>query len=50
MLGKIRSDFQQNLFQTMFTDRINLEYPVVKLAKEISCDKLEFELQKLYSD
>jgi IS5 family transposase len=50
MLGKIKSNFQQNLFQTRLTDLINLEHPLVKLAKEISWDKLEFEFQKLYSD
>lgn len=50
MLGKIKSDLQQNLFQTRLVDLINLEHPLVKLAKEISWDKLESEFQKLYSD
>ena len=50
MLGKIKSDFQQNLFQTRLTDLINLGHPLVKLAQEISWDKLEFEFGKLYSD
>ena len=49
MLGKIKSDFQQNLFQTRLTDLINLGHPLVKLAKEISWDKLELEFGKLYS-
>jgi IS5 family transposase len=50
MLGKIKPNFQQNLFQTRLTDLINLEHPLVKLAGEISWDKLEFEFQNLYSD
>jgi IS5 family transposase len=36
MLGKIKPDFQQNLFQTRLTDLINLEHPLVKLANELS--------------
>ncbi len=35
MLGKMKSDFQQNLFQTRLTDLINLGHPLVKLAQEI---------------
>lgn len=50
MLGKIKPNFQQNLFKTRLTDLINLEHPLVKLAGEISWDKLEFEFQNLYSD
>ena len=38
MLGKIKLDFQQNLFQTRLTDLINLGHPLVKLAQEISWD------------
>jgi IS5 family transposase len=50
MLGKIKPDFQQNLFQTRLTDLINLEHPLVKLANELSWDKMELEFQSLYSD
>jgi IS5 family transposase len=50
MLGKIKPDLQQNLFKTRLTDLINLGHPLVKLAKEISWDKMESEFQKLYSD
>lgn len=49
MLGKIKPDFQQNLFQTRLTDLINLEHPLVKLAQEIPWEKMEFEFEKLYS-
>ena len=49
MLGKLKPDFQQNLFQTRLTDLINLNHPLVKLAKEISWDNLEFSLADLYS-
>ncbi len=50
MLGKIKPNFQQNLFQTRLTDLINLGHPLVKLADEISWDKMEFEFQNLYSE
>ena len=50
MLGKIKPDFQQNLFKTRLTDLINLEHPLVKLALEISWDKMEDEFQDLYSE
>ena len=50
MLGKINTDLQQNLFKTRLTDLINMGHPVVKLAKELSWDKMEVEFQKLYSD
>jgi len=50
MLGKIKPNFQQNLFQTRLTDLINLEHPLVKLANELSWDKMELEFQSLYSD
>ena len=50
MLGKIKPYFQQNLFQTRLTDLINLEHPLVKLANELSWDKMELEFQSLYSD
>jgi IS5 family transposase len=49
MLGKLKPDFQQNLFQTRLTDLINLNHPLVKLSKEISWDNLEFSLSDLYS-
>lgn len=50
MLGKIKPDFQQNLFKTRLTELINLEHPLVKLSQEISWDKIELEFQNLYSD
>ena len=50
MLGKIKPDFQQNLFQTRLTDLINLGHPLVKLAHELDWDKMELEFQNLYSD
>ena len=50
MLGKIKSDSQQNLFKTRLTDLINLERPLVKLADEISWDKMKLEFQNLYSE
>lgn len=50
MLGKIKPDFQQNLFQTRLTDLINLGHPLVKLAHELDWNKMELEFQKLYSD
>ena len=46
MLGKIKPDFQQNLFKTRITELINLGHPLVKLAQEISWDKMEVEFQK----
>ena len=50
MLGKIKTNHQQDLFKTRLTDLINLAHPLVKLAEEFSWDKLEQEFQKLYSD
>ena len=50
MLGKIKTNNQQDLFKTRLTDLINLAHPLVKLAEEFSWDKLEQEFQKLYSD
>ena len=50
MLGKIKLDFQQNLFQTRLTDLINLGHPLVKLAQELDWNKMELEFQELYSD
>jgi IS5 family transposase len=50
MLGKIKPDSQQNLFKTRLTDLINLGHPLVKLAAEVSWDKMEMEFQNLYSD
>ena len=50
MLGKIKPNFQQNLFQTRLTDLINLGHPLVKLADEVAWDKMELEFQNLYSD
>jgi transposase, IS5 family len=50
MLGKIKPNFQQHLFQTRLTDLINLEHPMVKLADELEWSKMEFEFQDLYSE
>jgi IS5 family transposase len=50
MLGKIKPDFQQNLFKTRLTDLINLGHPLVKLAQEISWDKMEVKFENLYSN
>lgn len=50
MLGKIKRDSQQNLFKTRLTDLINLGHPLVKLADEVSWDKMELEFQNLYSE
>jgi IS5 family transposase len=50
MLGKIKPDLQQNLFKTRLTDLINLSHPLVRLAEEVSWDKMELEFQNLYSD
>ncbi|WP_293872537.1 hypothetical protein [Flavobacterium sp.] len=50
MLGKIKPDSQQNLFKTRLTDLINLGHPLVKLADEVSWDKMELEFQNLYSE
>ena len=50
MLGKIKPDLQQNLFKTRLIDLINLEHPLVKLADELSWDKMEFEFKNLYSE
>jgi IS5 family transposase len=50
MLGKIKQDLQQNLFQTRLTDLINLEHPLVKLAQEVDWVKMELEFQNLYSE
>jgi IS5 family transposase len=48
MLGKIKPNFQQNLFQTRLLDLINLEHPLVKLVGELGWSKMEFEFQTLY--
>ena len=50
MLGKIKPDSQQNLFKTRLSDLINLGHPLVKLANEVSWDKMELEFQNLYSE
>lgn len=50
MLGKIKPDFQQNLFKTRLTQLINLEHPLVKLAQEICWEKIEIEFENLYSN
>lgn len=49
MLGKIKPNYQQHLFQTRLTELINLEHPLVKLAQQIDWEKMEVELQNLYS-
>lgn len=45
MLGKIKQDLQQNLFKTRLADLINMDHPLVKLAGEISWDKIEAEFR-----
>ena len=50
MLGKIRENLQQNLFKTRLTELINMEHPLVRLAHEISWDKMESEFEKLFSE
>lgn len=50
MLGKIQLDLQQNLFKTRLTELINMEHQLVKLAQEISWDKMESEFAKLFSE
>jgi len=50
MLGKIKQDFQQNLFKTRLTELINMDHPLVKLAQEISWDKIEEEFSGLFSE
>jgi transposase, IS5 family len=50
MLGKIKPDYQQNLFKTRLTDLINLGHPLAKLAQEINWSKMELEFQNLYSE
>lgn len=49
MLGKIKPDLQQKLFQTRLTELINMEHPLVKLANEISWEEMEVEFEKLFS-
>lgn len=49
MLGKTTQDFQQNLFKTRLTELINMDHPLVKLAQEISWDKIEAEFEGLFS-
>lgn len=50
MLGKIKEDLQQDLFKTRLTELINMEHPLVKLAHEISWDKMESEFENLFSE
>ena len=50
MLGKIKPDFQQNLFQTRLLELINMRHPLVILTQEIDWQKMEFEFKSLYSD
>lgn len=50
MLGKLKPDLQQNIFKTRLTELINLGHPLVKLAQEISWDKMEAEFENLYSE
>jgi transposase, IS5 family len=49
MLGKLKPDFQQNLFQTRLSELVNLAHPLVKLSQEMDWAKIELELQDLYS-
>lgn len=50
MLGKIKPDLQQNLFKTRLTELINMEHALVKLAHEISWDKMEQEFANFFSE
>ena len=50
MLGKIKPDFQQNLFKTRLIELLNLEHPLVKLSQEIAWDKMAIAFQNLYSE
>ena len=50
MLGKIKPDFQQNLFQTRLLELINMRHPLVILTQEIDWQKMEFEFKSLYSE
>jgi transposase, IS5 family len=50
MLGKIKPDNQQHLFQTRLTELINLEHALVKLAGELDWSKMDLEFQSLYSE
>ena len=50
MLGKIKPDFQQNLFLTRLSDLINLRHPLVILSEQIDWQKMEFEFKNLYSE
>lgn len=50
MLGKIKTNLQQNLFQTRLTDLINLGHTSVKLAGELDWSKMELMFQNLYSE
>jgi IS5 family transposase len=50
MLGKTTPDLQQNLFKTRLTELINMEHPLVKLAQEISWDKMEAAFANLFSE
>ena len=50
MLGKIKPNFQQNLFKTRLTELLNLEHPLMKLSQEIAWDKMEIAFQNLYSE
>lgn len=50
MLGKIKPDFQQNLFLTRLSDLVNLQHPLVLLSRELDWGKMEFEFKSLYSE
>lgn len=50
MLGKIKEDFQQYLFETRLTELINLAHPLVKLTEEINWLSMEDEFKDLYSE
>ncbi|MDR2122706.1 MAG: hypothetical protein LBP34_06215 [Flavobacteriaceae bacterium] len=50
MLGKIRPELQQNLFKTRLREFINMGHPLVKLAQEISWDKIELKFSGMFSD
>lgn len=50
MLGKIKPESQQHLFQTRLTELLNLAHPLVKLSQELPWDKIESAFKDLYSE
>jgi IS5 family transposase len=50
MSGKISPELQQNLFKTRLREFINMGHPLVRLAQEISWDKIELKFCGMFSD